>query len=80
MSHLHQQKFKHNFQVSLRPICSGGKDNGTSAHFLRHCPNYSNESLTLLNIRGNIDKIILAKSDLQVTETLRYGDSYSNKI
>ena len=70
LSHLRERKFKHSFQDSLNPICSCGNDIQTSAHFLLHCPNYSNERSTFLNIIGSIDRNILTRSDSQVPETL----------
>ena len=82
LSHLCEQKFKRSFQDSLNPICSCGNDTEASAHFLLHCPNFSNERSTFLNIIGSIDRNILTRSDSQVTETLwyYYGDSNSNNI
>ena len=68
------------FKDSLNSICSCGNDIETSAYFLLHCPNFSNERSTLLNIIGSIDRNILTRSDSQVTETLLYGDSNSNNI
>ena len=75
LSHLREHKFKHGFQDSLNPICSCGNDIETSAHFLLHCPHYSNERSTFLNTIRNINRNILDKNDLQITETLIYGDS-----
>ena len=80
LSHLREHKFKHSFQDSLNPICSCGNDIETSAHYLLHCPNFSNERSTFLNIIGSIDRNILTRSDSQVTETLLYGNSNSNNI
>ena len=80
LSHLHEHNFKPSFQDSLNPICGCGNDIETSAHYLLHCPNFSNERSTFLNIIGSIDRNILTRSDLQVTETLLYGDSNSNNI
>ena len=71
MSHLSEHKLKHNFQDSLNPICNCGKDIETSAHFLLHCPNCSNERSTFLNIIKTTDRR---------AETLPYGDSNSNNI
>ena len=79
LSHLRERKFKHSFQDSLNPICNCGNDIELSAHFLLHCPNFSNKRSTL-NIIGSIDRNILTRSDFQVTETLLYGDSNSNNI
>ena len=56
LSHLREHKFKHSFQDSLNPICSCGNDTETSAHLLLHCPNFSNERSTLLNIIGSTDR------------------------
>ena len=78
LSHLGEHKFKHGFLDSLNPICSCGRNIETSAHFLLHCSNYSNERLTFLNIIRNIDSNILSKNNLGVTETLLYGDSSYN--
>ena len=75
LSHLREHKFKHGFQDSLNPICSCGNDIETLAHFLLHCPHYSNERSTFLNTIRNINKHIFDNNDLQITETLLYGDS-----
>ena len=75
LSHLREHKFKHGFQDSLNPICSCGNDIETSAHFLLHCPHYSNERSTFLNTIRNISRSIFDKNHLQITETLLYGDS-----
>ena len=80
LSHLREHKFKYSFQDSLNPICSCGNDIETSAHYLLHCPNFSNERSTFLNIIGSIDRNILTRSDPTVTETLLYGDSNSSNI
>ena len=60
---------------SFNPICSCGNDYETSAHFLLHFPHYSNERSTFLNTIRNINRNIFHKNDLQITETLLYGDS-----
>ena len=75
LSHLREHKFKHGFVDSLNPICSCGQNIETSTHFLLHCSNYPNERLNFLNIIRNIDRNILDKNDLKITETLLYGDS-----
>ena len=48
LSHLRFHKFKPNFQNTLNPICSRGTVEAT-IHYLLHCPNFSNERLTLFN-------------------------------
>ena len=79
LSHFYERKFKHGFQDTLNPICSCGNDMETSAHFLIHCPHYSNERSTFLNTIRNINRNIFDKNDLQITETLFYGDSFYDK-
>ena len=78
LSHLREHKFKHGFLDSLNAVCSCGQNIETSTHFLLYYSNYSNERLTLLNIIRNIDRNILDKNDLKVTETLLYDDSSSD--
>ena len=75
LSHLCEHKLKHSFQDILNPICSCGNDIETSAHFLLHCPHYSNERSTFLNTTRNINRNIFDENYLQITETLLYGDS-----
>ena len=79
LSHLYEGKFKHRFQDTLNPICSCANDMETSAHFLLHCPHYSNKRSTFLNTIRNISRNIFDKNDLQITETLFYGDSFYDK-
>ena len=70
LSHLREHKFKQSFQDSLNIICSCGNGIETLAHYLLHCPNFSNEGSTFLNIIGSIDGNISTRSDAQVTETI----------
>ena len=67
-------------KVPIQYFCSFGNNIETLTHFLLHCPNFSNERSTFLNIIGSIDRNVLTRSDPQVTETLLYGDSNSNNI
>ena len=75
LSHLRRRKFKHGFQDPLNPICSCGNDIKTSDHFLLWFPCYSNERSTFLNTIRNINRNNFDKNNLQITETLFYGDS-----
>ena len=75
LSHLPEHKLKHGFQETLNSICSCGNDIETSAHFLLYCLHYSNERSTFPNTIKNINRNIFDKNDLQITETLLYGDS-----
>ena len=76
LSLLREHKFKHGFQDTLNPICSCDNDIETSAHIFLHCPHYSNKRSTFLNTIRNINRHIFDKNDLQITETLLYGDRF----
>ena len=67
LSHLREHKSNMVFKI--------GNDIETLAHFLLHCPHYSNERSTILITIRNINRHIFDKNDLQITETLLYGDS-----
>ena len=81
LSHLHEHKFKNNFQDTLNPLCTCGCDVENTCHFLLHCPNFLTERNTLLNKITNIDSNILNQADATITKTLLFGNSkYSNEI
>ena len=44
MSHLCENKFKHNFQDCLNPICSCGLDIEATTHFLLYCPTFNDDA------------------------------------
>ena len=49
LSHLREHKFKHSFQDTFNSICNCDEHIETSSHYLLHCPDYLQESMTLLN-------------------------------
>ena len=76
LSHLQDQKFKHNFLDTLNPICNCNKDIETSWHYLLHCSLYTNESLILQNVIQNIDNSILELPDSHIVEVILYGRKF----
>ena len=46
LSHLHEHKFRHNFQDSLDPFCNCSQHIETTIHFFLHWSNYSNQRKT----------------------------------
>ena len=54
LSHLHEHKFKNNFQDSLNPLCTRGCNVENTCDFLLHCPNFLSERNTILNKITNI--------------------------
>ena len=79
LSHLRFHKFKHNFQDTLNPICSCGTVE-TTIHYLLHCPNFSNERLTLFSKLQSIDENILSKDDSNISKVLLFGEDSFNDI
>ena len=47
LSHLRYQKFKHNFQDSVNPLCNCGLITETTSHYLLHCPLFADERKNL---------------------------------
>ena len=76
LRHLREHKFKHGFRDTFNPIFTFGNHIETVAHFFLPCPYYSNERPTFLNTTRNINGKFFDKNDLQITETLLYGDSF----
>ena len=48
-SHLNEHKFLHNFNDTINPMCSFGKEPETTLHYLLRCDFYSMYRLELLN-------------------------------
>ena len=48
-SHLNEQKFWHNFNDKVNPMCKCGLEPDTTLHYLLRCNLYSNPRLELLN-------------------------------
>ena len=79
LSHLWFHKCKHSFQDTLNPICNCGTVE-TTIHHLLHCPNFSNERLTLFNKLRSIDENILSKDDFNISKLLLCGDYLFNNL
>ena len=74
ISHLREYKFKNSFQDTVfNPKSIWVEDIETSSHYLLHCPQYLQESITLFNAVRHIDPNILDLNNAQLTEILLYG-------
>ena len=80
LSHLREHKFKHNFQDSINPLCSCGRDIETTEHFFLQCQNFSHLRLTLLNSISNIDPDLKNRNSKELTNLLLYGNSKFDSI
>ena len=78
LSHLHEHKFRHNFQDSIDPFCNCGRPIETTIHFFLHCSNYSNQRKTLFEKISNIKRSLLNQNDLIIVETLLFVSNCLN--
>ena len=75
---MRENKFRHNFQDSLDPLCNCGRHIETTIHFFLHCSNYSNQRKTLFEKITNIKRSLLNQNDLVIVETLLFGSNGLN--
>ena len=81
LSHLHEHKFRHCFQDTLNPLCECNKDIESTMHFFLHCTNFLIPRQTPFQKIRNIDDRILSQSEMQLTQTLLYGNqNYHSSI
>ena len=74
LSLLRECKFQHNFQDTLNPLCSCGKEVETTFHFLLSYLSYSDKRLTLQSKIQNNNPNILDNTNSQITQFFLYGD------
>ena len=60
-------------QDALHPICSCGEDMENSSHYLLHCPDYSQERITVLNIVSCFVSNISDQYNDQLSEIVLYS-------
>ena len=75
LSHLHEHKFKHNFQDCLNPIYSCGLDTESTSHFFIHCPIFNDEKYAFLRTFHNNDCKLLESTNSALSQTLLYGNT-----
>ena len=74
-SHLREQKFRHNFQDTLNPLCSCNLLESESVdHFLLLCPIYASQRKILLDSVFELDAGIENLSNSKLAELLLYGN------
>ena len=74
LSHLNEQRFNHNFQSYINPLCSCGLEIESTTHFLLHCHHFSNIRSTLLNSINEVLGSIINLRDCDLVKTLRFRD------
>ena len=72
LSHLHELKFRYNFQDSLDPFCNCGRLIETTIDFFLHYSNYSNRRKSLFEKISNIKRSSLSQNNSIIVETLLF--------
>ena len=79
--HLNEHKFRHNFNDTINPICSCGKEPETTLHYFLRCEFYSIYRLELLNDICDLNHSLKNISEVNLLEVLLYGaEEFSFKI
>ena len=80
-SHLNEHKFRHNFNDTINPMCSCGKEPETTLHYLLRCNFYSIYRLELLNDICALNHSLKNISEENLLKVLLYGaEEFSFKI
>ena len=66
LSHLRDDKFRHNFQNYLDPFCNCCRYMETTNHFFLHCSNYSSQIKILFEKNSNIKRSISNQNEIQL--------------
>ena len=72
-SHLNEHKFRHNFNDTINPMCSCGKEPETTLHYLLRCDLYSIYRLELLNDICTLNGSLQNSSEEKLLKILLYG-------
>ena len=67
-------RFNHNFQNCINPLCTCSLEVESTSHFFMHCLHYNDIRATLLNELKSVDENILKLSDNKLINLLLYGD------
>ena len=80
LSHLNEQRFNHNFDGYINPLCTCTLEVESTTHFFLHCHYYNNIRKTLLDDLKVINVNILKLSETALTDLLLYGEASFDKI
>ena len=75
LSHLNEQKFRHNFQNCLNPLCFCSSEIEDTSHYLLHCQQFSNHRIDLMNSVKSVIINFESMTDNRKRDILLYGDS-----
>ena len=75
LSHLRENKFRHNIRDSLNPTCNCGNAIESTKHYLLQCSNFKNELQVLLQNVTIANPNLLSMNEDALTHLLLYGDN-----
>ena len=72
LSHLREDKLKHNFEDTLNPFCLCDFDIEINMHFFLYCPLFSNKRCTLLSTVNAIGSSLTNTHDIALIDILLF--------
>ena len=75
LSYLREQKFNHNFQNYVNPLCSCVMDMESAPHFFLRCLLFDDKGNTLLSTLNKTDCKLIETNKSSLKETLLLGNS-----
>ena len=79
LSHLNEQKFRHNFADCTNPLCSCSIKPETKLHFCLHCHNFLKIRRKLFDKINLLDEILLQLNDESLLTGLVFGSNIYNE-
>ena len=75
LRHLNENRFNHNFESCLNPLCTCSLEVESTTHFFLNSHHFNTVRITLNNSLKGIDKDIPKLSDSSLTNVTLFGDS-----
>ena len=74
LSHLNENRFKHNFKNCINPLCTCSLEVESTKHFFLHCQYYSALCISFLDDLNNISPQFALFPEDMFVKTLLYGN------
>ena len=80
LSHMHEHKFRHNFEDISKPLCSCSTETDNMLHFFLRCRFFNDIRQILMNELMNIGRSLPSLSQDKLISVLLYrSDAFDNK-
>ena len=80
LRHLNENRFNHNFESCLNPLCTCSLEVESKTHFSLHCHHFNAIRIILNSSLKGIDKDLLKLSDSSLTKVIPIGNSKYSDI